>query len=278
MKSIIPWLVLFAVGPALFCSRNSTEPCDPSRIEVSLPEGPLRVVHSKLKTETVTPLHSNQVLEKTEYEYDGNGFLAGKTRILSDITVHDHTQYSYDDRANLIKEIIGTGDLWTDTIQYRYDLSDKLLQKITNHSTPDFVLRDTVFYRYDIEGNLTESFHRDPYQNYTKIDREVSEYSNGLLAKMTFFDGDEAIHVHEYRYFNEILTEQLYFTSHGRLAHRMVYYYRDGLLRKVKGFLGDDISDQKIFVYNDRYELIIQRVYVPPYSSFCDHEIHYEYY
>jgi len=228
----------------------------------------------------VTPLHSNHVLEKTEYEYDGNGLLTDKTGILSDITVHDETKYFYDDRANCIREITGVGDLWSDTIRYRYDLSNKLLQKETSHSTPHFVLRDTVFYRYDIEGNLVESFRRDPYQNYTKIDREENEYSNGLLVKTTSSYGDEVIHVHEYRYFNEILTEELHFTSNGMLANRTIYYYRDGLLRKVVGYWSNkpDISDQRIYFYNDRYELITRRVYVPPYSSFVDHEIHYEYY
>jgi len=246
----------------------------------SRPVGPLRVSNSKVKTEITYRLNTNNILEKTNYEYYDHGLLKMKTRTYPDLTIQTTTNYYYDNLFNLIKEIVLEGNLYTDTILYRYDSSNMIVQKETIHATPNFVLRDTVFYKYDIEGNLIELTRKNPYEGYAKTSREKNEYSNGLLMKTYFYyDGNLTKSV-EYKYYNEILTDKLVYTHAGLLEHRYVYYYHDRLLKIVKGYFAYDIgiSDQKIYEYNSRYELVIQKVYVPVYSSYSNYEIHYQYY
>jgi hypothetical protein len=173
------------------CTRKPTEPEILNFEGESRPVGPLRVVNSKIKTETRYRLNTNEILEKSNYEYYNDGLLKTKTRSFSDLAIYTTTNYYYDNLSNLIKEIILEGSLYADTILYRYDSPNKLIQKETIHSTPNFVLRDTVFYKYDIEGNLIESTRKDPYNGYAKIHREKYEYSNGLLMKtFRYYDGD----------------------------------------------------------------------------------------
>jgi len=262
------------------CTRKPTEPEISDFEGESRPVGPLRTVNSKIKTETIYRLNTNEILEKTNYEYYNEGLLKTKTRSLADLAIYTTTNYYYDNLSNLIKEIIFEGSLYADTVLYRYDSSNKLIQKETIHSTPNFVLRDTVFYKYDIKGNLIETTRKDPYEEYAKIYMEKYEYSNGLLMKTYFYYGGDLIKSIEHKYFNEIMTEKLVYTPAGLLEHRYVYYYHDGLLKNVKGYFANekDVSDQKIYEYNNQYELIIQKVYVPMYSSYVNHEIHYEYY
>ncbi len=92
--------------------------------------------------------------------------------------------------------------------------------------------------------------------------------------------GGDLINSIVYKYFNEIMTEKFVYTAAGLLEHRYVYYYNDGLLVNVKGYGANfsDVSDQIFYKYNKRYELVIEKVYVPRYSSHIDHEIHYKYY
>jgi hypothetical protein len=281
MYRLIIFIFSFTIYSIISCSSKPTEPINLEYEGESRPVGPLRVITSKVKSETIFRLNTNRILEKTNYEYYySNGLLRSKTRLISDLTMQTNTKYYYDNLPNLVKEIVLEGELYSDTILYRFDASHKLVQKETSHTTPNFVLRDTVFYKYDLDGNLIESTKKDPYEEYTKIHREKNEYWNGLLMKTYLYDGDNLIKALEYKYFNEILTERLVYTPDGMLENRYIYYYHDGILRNVKGYFANEqeVSEQKIYMYNHRYELIIQKVYLPSYNSYVDHEIHYRYY
>lgn len=244
----------------------------------SYPTGPLRIINSKIKTERTYRLDSKELLEEKKYEYYNNGVLKNKIRSVNgNNTVND---YYYDNNSNLIKEIVTEGMLYKDTIYYRYSLSKKLIQKETIHTSPYFVLCDTVFFQYDLEGNLSEWYRRDPYNNYENITAEKNEYSNGLLCKTSVYIDNILLRRYEYNYFNNIKTKLFIYVSSGLLEHGTIYYYQDRLLKKEKGFWGNSegCTDQVIYEYNSNYELTVKKVYEPPYSSYVDHEIHYEYY
>ncbi len=190
MKSKTRYFVLFfVICFTLSCSKDLTNQIESDFSGESRPAGPLRVSNSKVKSETYYPLDSNNILERTNYEYYGNGLLKTKTKASSDLEIYSTTHYYYDSLSNLIKEVVFDGNTFTDTIEYRYDSLNRLVQKETLHSTPNFTLRDTVFYKYDIEGNLVESIRRDPHKEYAKSYRDKFEYLNGLLMKAEYYYG-----------------------------------------------------------------------------------------
>ncbi len=131
-----------------------------------------------------------------------------------------------------------------------------------------------------MEGNLSEWYRRDPYDNYATITAEKNEYSNGLLNNTYTYINNNLLRRYEYHYFNRIKTKLFVYVSSGLLEHRTIYYYQDRLLKKEKGFYGnsEECTDQVIYEYNSKYELMIKKVYEPPYSSYVNHEINYEYY
>lgn len=261
------------------CSdKISTEAGDEEQNGESYPIGPLRIVNSKLKSEKWHMLNTNMLLRETNYEYNNKGLLKTKTRTESGYKTT--TEYFYDNDSTLLKVIETYEMIYVDTIHYRYNANNKLIRKETAHMTQNFVLYDTTFYKYDLEGNLAEWYRRNPYDDYKTITREKNEYSNGLLIKTYSYINDELNRTFEYQYYNNIKTKYLVYMNLGLLEYKAIYYYDDGLLRKEKGFWGNtnESTDQVIYNYNCKYELILKTVYVPLISSYVNHEIHYEYY
>ena len=260
------------------CTKNPTELKNTNFSGESYPVGPLRICNSKIIVETWYRLNTNDILERTKYDYYDNGLLKSKTRSSPDNTFKTVNEYFYNDASKLIKEIV-TNETYSDTIYFIYNANNMLIQKETVHYTSNFILRDTVFYKYDLDGNLSEWYRKDPYSQYSDTYTEKYEYSNDLLINKYTYINDNLLRTYEYKYYNNIKTEELIYVSSGLLEHRSIYYYHNRLLKHVKGYFTDETecSDQIIYEYNDRYELIVKKVYVPSFSSYLNHEIHYEY-
>jgi hypothetical protein len=271
--------ILFLIFILFACSKNPTGLQNTNFNGESYPVGPLRIINSKIISETWYQLNTNDILERTEYEYFNSGLLKSKTRSLPDIISNTVNEYFYNNESKLIQEIVSCEGLYSDTIYFTYNSANMLTQKETVHSTPNFILRDTVFYNYDLEGNLSEWYRKDPYSQYSDIYTEKYEYSNNLLINKYSYMNDNLLRSYEYKYYNNIKTKELVYVNSGLLEHRAIYYYQDRLLKHVKGYISDEpeCSDQIIYEYNDRYELIVKNVFVPIYSSYTNHEIHYEY-
>lgn len=273
--------LLLIINLLLSCSEKPTEPEYLDFEGESYPIGPLRVVDSKIKTEIVYRMNTSELLESTEYQYYPDGLLRTKKRTNPDLTIYTITHYYYDHSANLIKEIVLDGNVSSDTIFYRYNSLNQLIQKETIHSSSYFVLRDTVFYQYDQEGNLIAWKRKDPYSQYATVRSEKYQYTNGLLTKVCSYENENLLWTYEYQYYNRIKTRELTYSGSGILSGSSIYYYHDGLLKMVKSNEIYSLSNKRvgrIYFYNNQYELIIQKVYVPGYSSYVDHEIHYKYY
>ena len=277
MKIIFSVFLLFLL---IVCTKDPTgfEPVD--RCCESYPVGPLRVVDSKIKSETWYPLNNTRYeLERAEYEYYSTGLLKRKTRFSPDGSWKTISEYYYDEALNLIEEIVNDGNVYPDTIYYRYDDAGLLTQEETVRYGAGMVLRDTVFYEYDLEGSLSEWYKRNPNNEYSTIYSEKYEYANGLLNKKYFYIDDDLIRTFEYSYYNNIKIEELIY-YYDCLERRILYCYDDRLLKLERGYFADEtvICDQIIYDYNDTYELVVKKVFVPAYSSYVNHEIHYEYY
>jgi len=81
MKCNIRYLVFFlSIFIIHSCSKKPTKPENYSFEGESRPTGPLRIVNSKIKTETRYFLDSNEILEKTDYEYYNSGLIKTKIR------------------------------------------------------------------------------------------------------------------------------------------------------------------------------------------------------
>ncbi len=278
MKKCYP--IILVIYLLFSCSNNVIEPESLKFDGESYPVGPLKIINSKIKTETGYQMNTSRIIQRIEYEYYPNGLLKSKKLTYPGQTFDKIHHYYYDHAENLIIEIILEGSVSSDTIFSRYDPLNKLIQKETIRSSSSFAYRDTVFYQYDQEGKLIEWNKKDPYSQFKTIHREKYEYTAGLLSKVYFYENERVIHTFEYRYYNGILTKKLEYAGSGLLSHTLIYYYHDGLLRNVKGYYEGLTGKREeiVYQYNNQFELIIQKVYVPAYSSSVDHEIHYEYY
>ncbi len=260
------YFVLFlALNLFISCSENPTQ---------------YSIVNGDINIEIWNVLNTNIILKKIDYEYYNNRQLKRKTISYPGNVNKTVFEYFYNDALMTSHETEICENIYADTIYFLYNSNNLLIQKQTAHSTQNFILRDTVFYNYSSSGMLIEWYKKDPYYQYSTTRRETYEYSNDLLFRKKSFLNEDLIRTYEYKYSNNLMAEELiYFGNNSLIEHRSKYYYHGDLLINVKGYFANETewSDQIIYKYSDNKKLIKMTVYEPPFSSFSNHEIHYQY-
>jgi hypothetical protein len=131
-----------------------------------------------------------------EYEYDSAGKLI-KKNFISDVSngkATSHTDYTYDEKGNLIIETTYDGDHLQESTEYEYDSNGKLIRSEYYASYGgDFVKE----YQYDDQGNLVLERHNGVYGETTL----AYEYDGmPYPVKVTVVDdGNTEIEILEYQ-------------------------------------------------------------------------------
>lgn len=229
----------------------------------------------KLKSETWYHLHNNLELKFIEYTYYDNDSIKTVTEKRDDYNYEK--KYFYNSADQIEKIIVYNYENSIDTIYHYYLQSNLLSMKITIHTTPNFCYNDTTKFKYNSNNNLIQTISQPGNQD--GIYKSQYEYNDDLLISKINYYNDELIRKYEYQYKDRLKIKET-ISSNGNIQHIYVYEYKKKLVTIINEYLSNlsNLISTIEFKYNKNNYLNYKKVKVPPYSSFVDHEIYYNYY
>jgi len=213
--------------------------------------------HKLLKE--VTYDENEEIEQVYVYKYNENGFLTEETLYYDTEEIVNRKTYTLNDKGLIIKEIVYYSETEKDTIEYKYNDIDQILEKV--HQNQEGVIESTEKFVY-FNNNLVENSVYDAENKLTsqklhKFDekgREIEYINNDLVEDIRF--------TKEYTYDEQgRRIESLTYNDNNQLTEKQLVEYATG--NKPSQIIEETAFRKSTtrFTYDERGNLILQEEY-----------------